>query len=334
MKGHVTVQETSEAKFGSDQKLRYFIPEQQNVFRQNFNRSSFAFTHTLANSPLFTIPRLIQLASEVKQHPQARYDEVYFDAGDIKVTQRWADTPKPTMSPEEAIERIHTAGAWMLIRRAELVPEYRVMLDECMGDIQKLLGLDLDAVMQVKNAIVFITSPRRITTYHIDRECNFLLQISGDKVINIFDKNDRTVLPETELEKYWAVDNNAAVYKPEHQDRARVYKMVPGDGVHIPVNAPHWVTNGESPSVSLSVNFEFKNSEKSDVYRTNYYLRQLGLRPTPPGESPLKDEVKRRLVLPAIERAKDLKHSVSVKVKKLAGGAPPDPASNGNTRRM
>jgi len=333
-KGHVTVQEISQTNFGSEQKLRYFAPEQENVFRQNFNRSSFAFTHKLANNPLFTMPRLIQLASQVKQHPQARPDEVYFDAGDIKVTQRWADTPKPTMSPEEAIERIHSAGAWMLIRRAELVPEYRVMLDECMGEIQKLLGLDLDAVMQVKNAIVFITSPRRITTYHIDRECNFLLQVSGDKVINIFDKNDRTVLPDAELEKYWAVDNNAAVYKPEHQDRARVYKMVPGDGVHIPVNAPHWVTNGESPSVSLSVNFEFKGTEKSDVYRANYYLRQLGLKPTPPGESPLKDEVKRRLVFPAIKRVKDIKHSVAVRVKKLAGTPVVEPGSTGNTRRM
>jgi len=116
--------------------------------------------------------------------------------------------------------------------------------------------------------------------------------------------------------------------------RIGVYKMVPGDGVHIPVNAPHWVTNGESPSVSLSVNFEFKGSEKSDVYRTNYYLRQLGLTPTPPGESPLKDEVKRRLVLPAIKSAKDLKHSVAMKVKKLTGTPVADPGANGNTRRM
>lgn len=334
----MTVQQISGTQFGADPKRQYFASGQENVFRQNFNRSSFAFKHTLANHPMFEMPRLIQLATQVKQHPEARYDEVYFDAGDIKVTQKWADTPKPTMSPEEAIERIQTAGAWMLIRRAELIPEYRVVLEECMSEIQTLLGLDLDAVMQVKNAIVFITSPRRITTYHIDRECNFLLQISGDKVINIFDKNDRVVLPEVELEKYWAVDNNAAIYKPQHQDRARVYKMVAGDGVHIPVNAPHWVTNGESPSVSLSVNFEFKGTEKSDVYRANYYLRQLGLNPTPPGLSPMKDEVKRRVVLPAIRRAKDIKHSVAVRVKKLAGipvpQVPANPNGNGNARNM
>jgi hypothetical protein len=155
----------------------------------------------------------------------------------------------------------------------------------------------------VKNAIVFITSPRRITTYHIDRECNFLLQISGDKSISIFDKTDRVVLPEVEIERYWAVDNNAALYKPEHQNRANVYHLLPGQGVHIPVNAPHWVKNGEAPAVSLSVNFEFRNRRKSDVYRANYYLRRLGLHPTPPGQSELKDRIKRFAVLPAMQGA-------------------------------
>jgi hypothetical protein len=307
------VQQINETLVGTN--LRHFVPDEAERFRRNFNRHSFNFKHLLANHPLFEMPRLIRLASEVKQHPQARWDEVYFDAGDVKITQRWADTPKPTMSPEECIERIHTAGAWMLIRRAELIPEYRLVLDDCIGEIQRMLGLDLNAVMKVKNAIVFITSPRRITAYHIDRECNFLLQISGDKVINIFDKTDRTVLPDTELEKYWAVDNNAAVYKPQLQDRADVYKMVAGDGVHIPVNAPHWVTNGDSPSVSLSVNFEFKGTERSDVYRANYYLRQLGLKPTPPGESPMKDELKRRFVLPAIQNAQEVKTTVASRVK-------------------
>lgn len=304
------MQQSNEATSSLDGQMRRFSPEQAQTFLQNFNRCSFAFSHSLAGHPLFAMPRLVQLAMEVKQHPQARSDEVYFDTGDIKVNQRWSDTPRPRISAEEAIERIYTSRAWMVIRRSELVPEYRALLDECMSEIQTLLGLDLDVVMQVKNAIVFISSPRRITTYHIDRECNFLLQISGDKVINVFDKHDRDVLPELEIEKYWAVDNNAAVYKPEYQDRAHVYHLVPGDGVHIPVNAPHWVTNGETPSVSLSVNFEFKGREKSDVYRANYYLRRIGLRPTPPGQSAVKDAIKRSIVLPAVRYAMSLKGGV------------------------
>jgi hypothetical protein len=280
---------------------RYLFEEETPEYRKNFNRHSFAFRHKLAGHPLFEMPRLVQLAQQCKKHPNARPDEVYYDAGDIRIDQRWDQADHPDLDAGEVIERIHTSGAWMMIRRAELVEDYRVILDDCMGEIQELLGIDLDAVMKVKNAIVFITSPARVTSYHIDRECNFLLQISGDKALSVFEKTDRVVLPDVELETYWAADNNAAIYKPQLQDRARVHKMVPGDGTHIPVNAPHWVKNGDSPSVSLSINFEFKGRERSDVYRANYFLRRLGLHPAPPGASELRDAAK-RLMLPSMQR--------------------------------
>jgi hypothetical protein len=63
------------------------------------------------------------------------------------------------------------------------------------------------------------------------------------------------------------------------------------------------VQNGPEPSVSLSVNFEFAGRERSDVYRANYYLRQLGLDPRPPGTSELGDRVKRSWFLPPVQRA-------------------------------
>jgi hypothetical protein len=315
-------------------KGRYFHEEEVKTFRTDFNRHSFVFSHRLSGHPLFEMPRLIQLATQVKTHPRARPDEVYFDAGDIKITQLWRDTPKPTMSPEEALERIQTSGAWMIIRRSELIDEYRILLDDCMKELGGLVGVDLDSVMCVKNAIVFVTSPRRITAYHIDRECNFLVHISGTKSISVFDQTDRTVLPEVELERYWAVDNNAALYKPELQNRAKVYELVPGQGVHIPVNAPHWVQNGSSPSVSLSVNFEFKGREKSDVYRANYFLRRLGLRPMPPGQSELRDSFKRSVFLPVVQAARARTETLREKIRVARGVESrvehPDPG----TRRM
>ncbi len=158
---------------------RYFMSDEEAIFRENFNRSSFKFSHQLASHPLFELPRLVELAKRIEKVPSHRPDEVYFDSGDIKINQRWSDTSRNGMSVAEALERIQTSGAWMLIRRSELVPEYRAVLDESLAEIQRLAGRDLDAEMEVKNAIVFITSPRRITSYHIDRECNFLLQISG-----------------------------------------------------------------------------------------------------------------------------------------------------------
>jgi hypothetical protein len=313
---------------GHGKPWRYVLEEEAATYRANFNRNTFAFRHRLAGHPLFEMPRLIQLAQTCKKHPKARSDEVYFDTGDVKVDQRWDQTPRPEMPPEEVLERIQTSGAWMMIRRAELVDDYRVILEDCMNEIQDLLQIDLDAVMKVKNAIVFITSPGRVTTYHIDRECNFLLQISGDKAASVFDKTDRLVLPEEEIERYWAVDNNAAVYKPHLQERATVHKMTPGTGIHIPVNAPHWVKNGNSPSVSLSINFEYKAKTRSDVYRANFFLRRLGLRPVPPGQSEVRDRAK-RLVLPALREAFRLGNQVKARLQGKDGAA-----ANGSTRSM
>jgi hypothetical protein len=301
---------------------RHLFDEEAGEFRKHFNRNTFSFRHRLADHPLFETPRLIELARTCAKHPKARKDEIYFDAGDVKIDQRWDHTDRPELSAEEVLERIQTSGAWMMIRRAELVDDYRVILDDCMKEIQDLLGIDLDRVMKVKNAIVFITSPRRVTAYHIDRECNFLLQIRGEKAISVFDRTDRVVLPDVEIERYWAVDNNAAIYKPEHQDRAHVHQMKPGDGVHIPVNAPHWVKNGDSPSVSLSINFEFDARTKSDVYRANFFLRRLGLTPTPPGQSEMKDRAK-RLVLPVMQSAFQFAHSMKVRVGLSRDGAAP-----------
>jgi hypothetical protein len=144
----------------------------------------------------------------------------------------------------------------------------------------------------VQDAIVFITSPHRVTAYHIDRECNFILQVHGNKDISVFDRNDRDVLPEEEIERFWMVDNNAAVYKEHYQNRATVYSVGPGMGIHVPVNAPHWVRNKNNISVTLSVNFQFRENFPAHVYRANYLLRKIGIKPKPPGHSKVRDRLK------------------------------------------
>jgi len=256
-------------------------------FREQFNRSSFEFAHHLSGHRLFEIPRLIELAKKL-----ASTGSVYYDAGKVRVDQRWDESPPGTHSVDETIRRIQDAGAWIILRRAEQDPEYGAVLEECMAEVQTLLGKNLQQEMLVQDAIVFITSPHRVTAYHIDRECNFILQVHGDKDISVFDKNDRDVLPEEELECFWTVDNNAAVYKQHYQNRATVYSLGPGKGIHVPVNAPHWVQNKDNISVTLSVNFQFREDHIANVYRANYLLRRMGITPTPPGQSQVRDRIK------------------------------------------
>ena len=239
----------------------------------------------------------MELADETQAN---RPGHLYYDAGVTDLNQRWDKTPKPEFKAADAIQRLEQCGAWIVLKRADKNPEYAKVLRECMAELQDLTGLNLDRVMKLQEVILFITSPKRITTYHIDRECSLLLQIRGNKQISIFDRNDREVLPEEEIERFWSVDHNAPRYKPELQSHATVYRLSPGVGVHIPVNAPHWVQNGDDISVSLNVNFQYRDTFRANLYRSNYLLRKMGLNPSPPGVSPTRDKIKSVAVWPAV----------------------------------
>jgi hypothetical protein len=266
-------------------------------FRAQFNRRSFELSHHLASNPLFGLPSLMELAKRtLKTRPQ----DLYYDAGNIRVDQRWDAVPERTFSAVEAMQRIENCGAWFIFRSAQRDPEYRVFLDRGLAEIKANIGPDIDSEIMVEDIIIFVTSPKRVTSYHIDRECNFLLQIRGTKTLHVFDREDREVLSEVEIERFWSTDNNSARYKPHLQNRAASYKLAPGKGVHIPVNCPHWIENDDNVSVSLSVNFQFKDTLRANAYRANFLLRKLGLDPTPPGRSRALDSVKSYAVRPVV----------------------------------
>jgi hypothetical protein len=260
-----------------------------NEFRENFNRRHFVVQHDLATYSAFSLERLIELA---KDTAETRPNDLYYDEGEVEIGQRWEEVSRGTLPIDETIGRIETQGAWIVLWRAELHPTYSGLLTAAMSDILAMTGAEIERNIKKKEIILFITSPNRITTYHIDRECNFLLQISGEKEISIFARDDREVLPEVEIERFWTIDNNAPRYRPQLQDRAEVIRLQPGNGVHIPINAPHWLKNGDNISVSASFNFQFRDGVRANLYRANYYLRKFGLRPRAPYSSAIADAVK------------------------------------------
>jgi hypothetical protein len=262
----------------------------QAAFQKNFNQQWFALEHTLAKHPLFTVERLVQLA---KQTSKDRPSDLYFDKGATKPGQRWNETPACDLPIEETIRRLEREGAWIILKHAEIDPDYKGVLERAMGEVFELTGREMEQQIKYSEVILFITSPQRLTTYHIDRECNFVAQIRGEKTIYIFDRDDKDVLPETEIERFWAVDTNSALYKPAFQSRAHSFLLRPGNGVHIPVHAPHWLQNHHDISITASLNFKFKESVQANIYRMNYFVRKFGIEPVPPGRSKTRDAIKR-----------------------------------------
>jgi hypothetical protein len=272
-----------------------------------FDREHFEITHSLTEHPLLQIPELMELAERTTKD---RPNGIYYDAGEIKVDQRWDQMPQKQFSATESMKRIETCGAWLLFKDVQKDPVYKDFLGTGWEKIKSSISTNLNSRVMREDALIFVTSPKRIATYHIDRECSFLLQIKGTKTIHVFDRADREVLPEEEIERFWTVDNNAPVYKPQYQGRATSYKLRPGNGVHIPVNCPHWVENDDNVSVSLNVNVQFKDTIRANTYRVNHALRTLGLKPTPPGKSPAVDYLKSHSLVPVIA-AKSALHKLT-----------------------
>jgi hypothetical protein len=165
-------------------------------------------------------------------------------------------------------------------------------LDRCLDEVQ-FFSEPIDPGMFRREGFIFISSPHSITPFHADPEYNFLLQIRGKKQISVWDASDRSILSESALENYFSDFERQIAFKDEYQQKASIFELAQGEGLHFPVVAPHWVRNGEEVSVSFSITFRTLASERQRiVYSANAGLRRKGLNPTPPGASDILDLAK------------------------------------------
>ncbi len=259
-------------------------------FRENFNSSHFMFSHNLAGHPLFSIPRLVELANTMLS--QGRTNKIQSYISKVPVEQKWNQRPG-IKQINEAIAHIGESDSWVMLEDVQVDPEYAALVNQIITELETLTGKPLRKQMTWLGAYIFIGSPNSITPYHIDSELNFLFQIQGEKDMSLFNQNDRSVLSEEEIEKFYVGDLNVANYREENQSKARVYHLQPGKGLHHPILAPHWAKNNNNVSVALSILFYLRPYDlKARIYQVNSYLRRLGLEPTPPGKSALKDRLK------------------------------------------
>jgi hypothetical protein len=262
------------------------------AFQGDFNRVPFSFSHRLGDHPLFDLDRLTRLAQTLMEDKDAR--NVRWQTSEAAVENGW-DVPVRTRHDEltEAIANLDRSGSWVLLYSVQRDPEYMALLDLILAELDEVAGCSLAEEITWKDAYVFMASPHAVTPYHIDHESTFLFQIHGQRVANLWDPGDRSVLTDREIENYYSGNLGAANYKEEYQGKAHVYAMPSGVGVHHPVRAPHWFKNGDSYSVALGVHFCLRDYDRqARVYQINHLLRLAGLRPVPPGQSRWRDQAK------------------------------------------
>jgi hypothetical protein len=79
------------------------------VFARDFDKNCFIFTHWLSNSPLLKLLKTDQLLTLARRRARDLND-VYYDACDIRVDQRWDQSSPCDLPVDKLLRRIETAG--------------------------------------------------------------------------------------------------------------------------------------------------------------------------------------------------------------------------------
>ncbi|WP_375461697.1 cupin-like domain-containing protein [uncultured Enterovirga sp.] len=256
--------------------------------RKAFPERPFATRHNLADHPLFSLEKLVELAGQMPP------DGIEYNSGKVGIDQKPEETPLVDMAAIEVVRRIKEANAWLVLKRVERMPAYAALLREVLDGVARDMGHRdaADAGFTHLEGFVFVSSPNATTPFHSDPEDNFFVQIHGDKFFHVIDNQDRSVVPDLAFEVTPSMHRNLP-YRPDFEDRATVFTMKAGDGCFVPYLWPHWVKTGDSYSISMAVTWKSPAVRRSNkVLFVNALLRKWGMPQKPPGMSPALDWAK------------------------------------------
>ena len=253
----------------------------QPQFSQKVDRQPYAISHRLSDHPLLQLGSLMELSRRLPSH-QREYVFAKQEFGsheDLKCYNHASD--RDEISTEEMIRNIDTQNTVIVLRNVESDPTYGKFVNDCLDDLKSQVE-PWTGPISGRESFIFISPPRAYTPYHYDPEQNFFLQVRGQKEMAIYDVSDREILPEIALEDYYGMGQKITKLEGDLFERYRLFSMQSGDGVYVPVTAPHWVRTLDEVSISISINFRTPSSiRRARVYRVNRMMRKVGLRPTP-----------------------------------------------------
>jgi len=262
-----------------------FLEFDEQELKRNFGSEPFAIHHKLSEHPLLTLDALGALADSLPE------SQVEHNLGNVNALEPGGDVARLDATPGEIARGIDANGCWMVLKRVETSPAYSELLDAALDEVIPLVA-DRQGGATQKHGFIFLTAPNSTTPVHFDPEQNILLQIKARKQIDVGSWTSEQAEKDHLLEYYGGGHRNL-VSMPAN---ATTYMMEPGDGVHVPLNAPHWVRTFDDVSVSFSITFNTRYSESlNDIYSVNARMQKLGLSPVPPGEKAGSDRAKAAL---------------------------------------
>lgn len=236
--------------------------------------------HSLGDHPLLTIEALATLGERL---PAA---QVEYNPGDIPIGIRPEDIPSNGLSIGETIRTIDANRSWAVLKNIESEPKYRALLMDLLSELEAVVAPRTGAML-TPQGFIFISSPGSITPFHFDPEHNILLQLRGTKVMHVWPAGDERFASRVEHERYHTGGHRNLPWDDAFRDGAQQVPLAPGDAVLMPVMAPHFVANGDAPSISLSITWRSEWSyRESEAHAANAALRRLGFDPAMPPRWP------------------------------------------------
>ena len=256
------------------------------AFSTAFGHSAMLVSHTLGNEPLLELDAIAELAEELPH--TSEFFEHHLGNVPALVPGGSESAPRLSASPPELVRSIDSNGCRMALRHIESVPRYRALMDRILDDVTPLIPRR-DGRLRKRESFLFLNATSSRVPVHADPEHNFLLQIRGTKTFRVGTFHDRSRLV-PELERQYRGGPSYLTVMP---DVLTDFALEPGTAVYVPPEAAHTVDNGPEVSISLSVTFRTRVTERGvATHRLNSRLRRLGLTPRPPGESVLIDTTK------------------------------------------
>jgi oxalate decarboxylase/phosphoglucose isomerase-like protein (cupin superfamily) len=264
------------------------VTADRSTLLENFARRPFAVTHALVEHPLLRLERIARLAESLHESQVESNPGTVPDVLPDGVAGARTGTESVEPAPGEIVRGIETNGRWIVLKKIESDPEYRALLEESLEAIVPHVAHTEGGAVR-KEAFIFISAPGSTTPSHIDPEHNLLLQIRGSKdmIVGAFPDPDTR---EAEIERQCGGGHRNL---PDLPTDPTTFHMKPGDGVYVPIYAPHMVKNGPAVSISFSITFYTEESERMrGIYSMNARLRRLRMNPRRPGEHAGSDRVK------------------------------------------
>lgn len=261
--------------------MKAFPGSARDIFAKSYPERPAKLTHGLVGHPLLALPALVDLAASLPAK------DVEYNPGRLPIGIKAEDIPSPRLGIAETIRSIEENGNWMVLKLVEQHPAYRELLESALAELEPLVRPKTGEMLTLQG-FIFISSPDAVTPFHFDPEHNILLQVRGEKTMTVFPATDEDIVSPQAHEGFHLGQHHRNLdWAEDFAARGTAFTLAPGDAIHVPVKAPHWVRNGPQVSISLSITWRSTWSyEEADARAFNHLLRKFGMTPASPKRLP------------------------------------------------